>query len=57
MPHSTRSDRSPNGPIMIRLTRPKYRPRWTLAYVAASAMLWSAVIAMGVRAGYWILQQ
>ena len=57
MPHSTRSDRSSSDAIVIRLTRPKYRPRWTLAYLAASAMLWSAVIAMGVRAGYWILQQ
>ena len=34
----------------------KCRPRSTLAYIAVSAVLWSAVIVLAVRALYWFSQ-
>jgi hypothetical protein len=57
MPHATGSAHPSSDHIVIRLRRPKYRPRWTLAYLAASAILWSAVIVLFARAVYWISQQ
>ena len=49
--------RSASDEIPIRPTRLKYHPRWPLAYLAASAVLWSGLIIMAVRAAYWISQQ
>jgi len=57
MPHATKSASTSTDHIVIRLTRPKYRPRWALAHVAASAVLWSAVIVLFARAMYWLAQQ
>jgi len=57
MAHAIRSVHPTDDHIVIRLARPKYRPRWTLAYLAASALLWSGVIMMCVRAVYWMSQQ
>jgi hypothetical protein len=56
MLHATGSANPSSDHIVIRLRRPKHRPRWTLAYFAASAILWSAVIALLPRAAYWIAQ-
>ena len=57
MPYAVKSAHSSPDRIVIRLRRPKYRPRWTLAYLAASAVLWSAVIVLFARAIYWMSQQ
>lgn len=57
MLHAVKSAHSSPDRIVIRLRRPKYRPRWTLAYLAASAVLWSAVIVLFARAIYWMSQQ
>jgi hypothetical protein len=57
MPHALKSAHSSPDRIVIWLRRPKYRPRWTLAYLAASAVLWSAVIVLFARAIYWMSQQ
>ena len=57
MLHAVKSAQSSPDHIVIRLRRPKYRPRWTLAYLAASAALWSAVIVLFARAVYWVSQQ
>jgi hypothetical protein len=43
--------------IVIWPTRAKYRPRWPLAYIALSAILWSAIILLAVRAVHWLSQQ
>jgi hypothetical protein len=57
MPHAVKSAHSSPDRGVIQLRRPKYRPRWTLAYLAASAVLWSAVIVLFARAIYWMSQQ
>ena len=54
MPHAIKSVHSSTDHIVTRLTRPEYWPQWTLAYLAASAILWSAVIVLFARAIYWI---
>ena len=56
MLHAVKSAHSSPDHIVIQLRRPKYRPRWTLAYLAASAVLWSAVIVLFARAIYWMSQ-
>ena len=40
--------------IVIRPTR--YRPRWTVAYIAAALILWSAVVELAMRVMYWLAQ-
>jgi hypothetical protein len=37
-------------------TRPKYRPRWTIAYISVAVILWSAVVVLAVRAMSWLAQ-
>jgi hypothetical protein len=57
MPQAIRSVHPKNDHIVMGPARPKHPPHWTLAYLAASTILWSAVIVLGARAVYWMSLQ